>query len=333
MIGSWNALDQDGYSTAQFANHRFIEESREAFRVEPICRTLQFAQSTYYDWRAVARDPDRASARARSDAALSIKIEAAWDANRKLYGARKIWHVLRRQGEDAARCTVERLMRRLGIRGVVRGKKVITTQPNTSQPCPDDKVNRLFKADRPNKLWVSDFTYVPTWSGTVYVAFVIDVFARRIVGWRASISMTTQFVLDALDQAIWQRKTQDNKSLIHHSDRPSHGLQANRCRATGSQYLSIKYTERLAEAEIDLSVGTVGDAYDNALAECVIGLFKTEVINQIGPWKSMREVEWETLKWVDWYNNRRLLGPIGYIQPAKAEEAFYANLNSLDMVA
>jgi putative transposase len=308
----------------------FIEESREALGVEPICRTLQFAPSTYYDRRAIMHHPDRASARAKSDAALSIKIDAAWDANRKLYGARKIWHVLRRQGEDAARCTVERLMRRLGIRGVVRGKKVITTNPDTSQPCPDDigvlpkakapLVNRLFKADRPNKLWVSDFTYVPTWSGTVYVAFVIDVFARRIAGWRASTSMRTQFVLDALDQAIWQRKTPDNKSLVHHSDR-------------GSQYLSIKYTERLAEAEIDLSVGTVGDAYDNALAECVIGLFKTEVINQIGPWKSMREVEWETLKWVDWYNNRRLLGPIGYITPAEAEEAFYANLNTLDMVA
>ena len=262
----------------------FIEESRLAHGVEPICRALQFAPSTYYDRRAIMRDPDRASARAKSDAAMSVKIDAAWDANRKLYGARKIWHVLRRQGEDAARCTVERLMRRLGIRGVVRGKKVITTNLDTSLPCPDDKVNRLFMADRPNKLWVSDFTYVPTWSGTVYVAFVIDVFARRIVGWRVSTSMKTQFVLDALEQAIWQRKTPDNKSLVHHSDR-------------GSQYLSIKYTERLAEAKIDLSVGTVGDAYDNALAECVIGLFKTEVINQIGPWKSMREVEWETLKW------------------------------------
>jgi putative transposase len=229
----------------------FIEESRGSFGVEPICKALQFAPSTYYDRRAVARDPDRASARARSDAALNIKINAVWDANRKLYGARKIWHVLRRQGEDASRCTVERLMRSLGIRGVVRGKRVITTQPDTSQPCPDDKVNRMFTADRPNKLWVSDFTYVPTWSGIVYVAFVIDVFARRIVGWRASTSMKTQFVLDALDQAIWQRKTPDNKSLVHHSDR-------------GSQYLSIKYTERLAEAEIDLSVGTVGDACDRA---------------------------------------------------------------------
>jgi transposase InsO family protein len=298
----------------------FIEDSRETFGVEPICKALQFAPSTYYDRRAILRDPERASRRAKSDAAMSLRIDGAWEDNRKLYGARKIWHVLRRDGQDVARCTVERLMRALGIRGVVRGKRVVTTNPDTSLPCPDDKVNRIFKADRPNKLWVSDFTYVPTWSGTVYVAFVIDVFARRIVGWRVSTSMTTKFVLDALDQAIWQRKTLDNRSLVHHSDR-------------GSQYLSIKYTERLAQAEIDLSVGTVGDAYDNALAECVIGLFKTEVINQIGPWKSMREVEWETLKWVDWYNNRRLLGPIGYITPAEAEEAFYANLNTIDMVA
>ncbi len=298
----------------------FIEESREAFGVEPLCKALQFAPSTYYDRRAIVRDPERASRRAKSDAAMSSRIDGAWEDNRKLYGARKIWHVLRRDGQDVARCTVERLMRALGIRGVVRGKRVVTTNPDTSLPCPDDKVNRLFKADRPNKLWVSDFTYVPTWSGTVYVAFVIDVFARRIVGWRVSTSMTTKFVLDALDQAIWQRKTLDNTSLVHHSDR-------------GSQYLSIKYTERLAQAEIDLSVGTVGDAYDNALAECVIGLFKTELIKQIGPWKSMREVEWETLKWVDWYNNRRLLGSIGYITPAEAEEAFYANLNTLDMVA
>lgn len=247
----------------------FIEESREAFGVEPICKALQFAPSTYYDRRAIVRDPERSSRRAKSDAAMSLRIDGAWEDNRKLYGARKIWHILRRDGQDVARCTVERLMRALGIRGVVRGKRVVTTNPDTSLPCPDDKVNRLFKADRPNKLWVSDFTYVPTWSGTVYVAFVIDVFARRIVGWRVSTSMTTKFVLDALDQAIWQRKTLDNKSLVHHSDR-------------GSQYLSIKYTERLAQAEIDLSVGTVGDAYDNALAECVIGLFKTEVINQIG---------------------------------------------------
>lgn len=298
----------------------FIEEHRGFYGVEPMCKMLQIAPSTYYERRAVLRDPSRASARTKSDASLCLKIEAIWEENRRLYGARKIWHVLRRDSEDVARCTVERLMKVLGVRGVVRGKKVVTTNPDTSHACPDDKVNRQFFADCPNQLWVSDFTYVSTWSGTVYVAFVIDVFARRIVGWRASTSMKTQFVLDALEQAIWQRKTPDNKSLVHHSDR-------------GSQYLSIKYTERLADADIDLSVGSVGDAYDNALAECVIGLFKTEVINQIGPWKSVRDVEWETLKWVDWYNSRRLLGPIGYIPPAEAEEAFYANLKSLDMVA
>ena len=298
----------------------FIDDHRKEHGIEPICRVLPIAPSTYYDHNAKRRDPQQRSARAQRDEERKAEIQRVFDANFGVYGVRKVWWQLLREGYEIARCTVERLMRRLGIRGVVRGKKVITTNPDTSLPCPDDKVNRLFMAERPNKLWVSDFTYVPTWSGTVYVAFVIDVFARRIVGWRASTSMKTQFVLDALEQAIWQRKTLDNKSLVHHSDR-------------GSQYLSIKYTERLAEAEIDLSVGTVGDAYDNALAECVIGLFKTEVINQIGPWKSMREVEWETLKWVDWYNNRRLLGPIGYIPPAEAEEAFYANLNTLDMVA
>lgn len=219
-----------------------------------------------------------------------------------------------------ARCTVERLMRSMGLQGVVRGRKVVTTNPDTSRPCPADKVNRQFKAQRPNQLWVSDFIYVPTWSGTVYVAFVIDVFARRIVGWRVSTSMSTQFVLDALDQAIWQRKTLMNKNLIHHSDR-------------GAQYLSINYTERLAEVDIDPSVGTVGDSYDNALAECVIGLFKTEVINARGPWRSMQDVEWQVLKWIEWYNNRRLLAPIGYVPPAEAEEAYFANPKTLDTAA
>ena len=298
----------------------FIEEHRDVFGVEPICKVLPLAPSTYYDRLAIAKNQDRASARAKSDTDICKEIERVWQANRQIYGARKVWRALRRENWDVARCTVERLMRRLGRQGVVRGKKIITTNPDTSHPCPDDKVNRQFTASRPNQLWVSDFTYVPTWSGTVYVAFVIDVFARRIVGWKASTSMATQFVLDALEQAIWQRKLPANKGLTHHSDR-------------GSQYLSIKYTERLADADINLSVGTVGDAYDNALAESVIGLFKAETINQMGPWKSMREVEWETLKWVDWYNNRRLLGPIGYIPPAEAEEAFYAKLNTLDMVA
>jgi putative transposase len=303
----------------------FIAESRGSYGVEPICRTLQFAPSTYYNRCAITRHPERASQRAKSDAALSVKIDALWHENRKLYGARKIWHALRREGQSVARCTVERLMRTQGIKGVVRGKTIITTNPDTALPCPDDKVNRLFKADQPNRLWVSDFTSVPTWSGTVYVAFVTDVFARRIVGWRVSTSMTTSLVLDALEQAIWQRTTHDNRQLVHHSDR-------------GSQYLSIKYTERLEQAGIDLSVGSVGDAYDNALAQTIIGLFKTEVIKQNGPWKSMRQVECarsngKHSNWIDWYNNRRLLGTIGYTTPAKAEEAFYANLNTRDKAA
>ncbi|SFP07899.1 Transposase InsO and inactivated derivatives [Tranquillimonas alkanivorans] len=211
-------------------------------------------------------------------------------------------------------------MREMGLRGVVRGKKVITTNPDVARPCPDGKVNRAFHAERPNQLWVSDFTYVPTWSGTVYVAFVIDVFARRIVGWRASTSMTTPLVLDALEQAIWQRKPIGNRSLIHHSDR-------------GSQYLSIKYTERLADAGIDPSVGTVGDSYDNALAESVIGLFKTEVIKQRGPWKTMQDVEWETMQWVEWYNEHRLLSSIGYIPPAEAERRHLDHVGTMDKVA
>jgi putative transposase len=298
----------------------FIEEHRGVFGVEPICKVLPIAPSTYHQRALEAREPERASARSKTDAALRVEITRVWEENRQLYGARKVWHAVRREGFDVARCTVERLMKSMGIKGVVRGRRIITTNPDAARSCPDDKVNRQFKAQRPNQLWVSDFTYVPTWSGTVYVAFVIDVFARRIVGWRVSTSMSTQFVLDALDQAIWQRKTHKNRYLIHHSDR-------------GSQYLSITYTERLAEAGIDPSVGTIGDSYDNALAECVIGLFKTEVINALGPWRTLRDVEWQTLRWIDWYNNRRLLAPIGYIPPAEAEQAFFAKRNTLDQAA
>ena len=205
-----------------------------------------------------------------------------------------------------------------GIQGVVRGQKPITTNPDTSQLCPDDKVNRDFTASMPNQLWVSDFTYVSSWQGMIYVAFVIDVFARCIVGWRVSTSMTTGFVLDALNQAICQRAPSDD--LIHHSDR-------------GSQYLSIRYTERLAEAGIDPSVGSVGDSYDNALAESTIGLFKTEVIDFMGPLKSVGPVEWETLKWVKWYNTKRLHSKIGYITPKEAEENFYQTLNEDEKAA
>jgi transposase InsO family protein len=298
----------------------FIDEFREEFGVEPICRVLPIASSTYHARKVVARDPSRASARARRDEQLKGRIRKVWSDNRELYGARKIWHALKRSGVEVARCTVERLMREMGLKGVVRGKRVITTNPDTTRPCPDDKVNRAFQAERPNQLWVSDFTYVPTWSGTVYVAFIIDVFARRIVGWRVSTSMTTQFVLDALEQALWQRKPSGNKSLVHHSDR-------------GSQYLSIKYTERLLDADVDPSVGSVGDSYDNALAESVIGLFKTEVIKQLGPWKTMQDVEWEAMQWIEWYNTERLLAPIGYIPPAEAERRYLEQAQPMDKVA
>ena len=298
----------------------FIDDQRSVFGVEPICRVLGIAPSTYYDRKAVERDPNLASDRAKQDRLDMAAIKEAFDGSRGRYGARKVWHQLRRERHDVARCTVERLMKAMGLQGVVRGKKVITTNPDTAQPCPDDKVNRAFVADMPNQLWVSDFTYVSSWQGMVYVAFIIDVFARKIVGWRVSTSMTTGFVLDALNQAICQREPSEADKLIHHSDR-------------GSQYLSIRYTERLAEAGIDTSVGSVGDSYDNALAESIIGLFKTEVIKFLGPWKSVGQVEWETLKWVDWYNKTRLHSAIGYITPDEAEEAFYANLKGDEKAA
>lgn len=298
----------------------FLDDQRSVFGVGPICRVLGIAPSTYYAFKAVACDPRLASARVRQDRLDMAAIKEAFDGSRGRYGARKVWHQLRRSGHDIARCTVERLMQTMGLQGVVRGKKVLTTNPDAAQQCPEDKVNRAFVADMPNQLWVSDFTYVSSWQGMVYVAFVIDVFARKIVGWRVSTSMTTGFVLDALNQAICQRAPSEADKLIHHSDR-------------GSQYLSIRYTERLAEAGIDTSVGSVGDSYDNALAESIIGLFKTEVIKFLGPWKSVGQVEWETLKWVDWYNNTRLHSAIGYVTPNKAEEAFYAALNNFEKAA
>ena len=298
----------------------FIEELRSVFGVGPICRVLGIAPSTFYAHKAVERDPELASSRVQRDKLDDVAIKRVHDASGGRYGARKVWHALRREGHDIARCTVERLMRSAGLQGVVRGKKVVTTNPDASQPCPDDKVNRAFVAEMPNQLWVSDFTYVSSWQGMVYVAFVIDVFARKIVGWRVSTSMTTGFVLDALNQAICQRAPSEADNLIHHSDR-------------GSQYLSIKYTERLAEAGIDTSVGSVGDSYDNALAESIIGLFKTEVINFLGPWKSVSQVEWETLKWVDWYNTERLHSAIGYVTPQEAEEKFYETLNADEKAA
>lgn len=296
----------------------FIEKHRGVFGVEPICRVLQIAPATFHRHAAIARNPQLASDRTRQDAVDIEKIKAVHGKSRGRYGARKIWHQLRRDEHDIARCTVERLMHLHGLQGVVRGQKK-TTIPDPAQPCPDDKVNRQFVAAMPDQLWVSDFTYVSTWAGMVYVAFIIDVFARKIVGWRVSTSMTTGFVLDALNQAICQR-CPTGGGLIHHSDR-------------GSQYLSIRYTERLADAGIDTSVGSVGDSYDNALAESVIGLFKTEVINFLGPWKSMAQVEWETLQWVSRYNNERLHSAIGHRPPQEVEDTFYEQMNTLEKAA
>ncbi|PXV79395.1 transposase InsO family protein [Nitrosomonas eutropha] len=236
------------------------------------------------------------------------EIRRVWQANMQVYGVRKVWYQLQREGIAVARCTVERLMRRLGLQGVRRGKRVRTTIADGSQACSLDRVNRHFHADRPNQLWVSDFTYVSTWQGWLYVAFVIDVFARRIVGWRVSTTMSTDFVLDALEQALYDRRPAE--SLIHHSDR-------------GSQYVSIRYTERLAEAGIEPSVGSRGDSYDNALAETINGLYKAELIHRRAPWKTRAAVELATLEWVAWYNHQRLLGSIGYIPPAQAEELYH----------
>jgi putative transposase len=297
----------------------FIDEHRAVYGVEPICRVLPIAPSTYYAHVGRRNDPARLAARARRDLILIGKIKRIWDDNFKVYGVRKLWHELRREGETVARCTVARLMRAMGIAGAVRGKPKQTTHSDRAKPCPLDLVNRRFKADRPNALWVSDFTYVATWAGFVYVAFVIDVFARRIVGWRVSRSAQTSFVLDALEQALHDRRPAE-RGLVHHSDR-------------GVQYVSIKYTQRLAEAGIEPSVGSVGDSYDNALAESINGLYKAELIHRRGPWKSIEAVELATLEWVDWFNNRRLLEPIGNIPPAEAEANYYAAIASKAMAA
>ena len=297
----------------------FIDEHREVYGVEPICRVLPIAPSTYHEHAARKADPDRRPARERRDADLSQEIRRVFAENFGVYGVRKVWHQLQREGIDVARCTVARLMRQMGLQGVVRGKSIRTTVSDAAAPCPRDRVNRQFTAPRPNALWVSDFTFVATWSGFVYVAFVIDAFARRIVGWRVSRSARAEFVLDALEQALHDRQPW-RTSLIHPSDR-------------GVQYVSLKYTERLAEAGIEPSVGSVGDSYDNALAETVIGLFKTEVIHRRGPWRSCEAVEFATLEWVDWFNNRRLLEPIGNVPPAEAEAAYYAQLEVMPMAA
>jgi len=291
----------------------FVDEHRDAFGVEPICRQLQIAPSGYRRHVALRRNPEQRSQRVRRDAVLVPEIERVWQANLQVYGADKVWRQLNREGVVVARCTVERLMRRQGLRGVMRGKVVRTTISDSKAACPLDRVNRQFKAERPNQLWVSDFTYVSTWQGWLYVAFVIDVFARRIVGWRVSSSMHTDFVLDALEQALYARQPSPEETLIHHSDR-------------GSQYVSIRYSERLAEAGIEPSVGSKGDSYDNALAETINGLYKAEMIHRRAPWKTKESVELATLEWVSWFNHHRLLEPIGYIPPAEAEANYYRQL-------
>ena len=298
----------------------FIDDHREAHGVEPICKVLPIAPSTYHDHVAKRVDPAKLSSRARRDAALQAEITRVFEANFRVYGVRKVWRQLRREGLDVARCTVARLMRTMGLEGIIRGKPIRTTVSDKAAPCPLDHVNRQFHAPAPNMLWVSDFTYVATWTGFVYVAFVIDTYARRIVGWRVSRTAHASFVLDALEQALHDRRPMQEGSLIHHSDR-------------GSQYVSIRYTERLAEAGIEPSVGSVGDSYDNALAETINGLYKAEVIHRRGPWRSFEAVEFATLEWVDWFNHRRLLEPIGNIPPAEAEERYYAMLEQPAMAA
>jgi transposase InsO family protein len=289
----------------------FIDACRADHGVEPICEQLPIAPSTYYAHKARVTDPERLPKRMKRDRQLEIEIRRVYEANFRVYGARKVWRQMQRDGIEVARCTVERLMKQLGLQGVRRGAKRRTTLSDASQQRPLDLVNRQFTATRPNQLWVADITFVATWSGFVYVAFVIDVFARYIVGWRVSRSLQTDLVLDALEQALWSRA--DTEGLIHHSDR-------------GSQYLSIRYSERLKEAKLIASVGSVGDSYDNALAETINGLYKTEVIRHRGPWKQLEDVEYATLEWVDWFNHRRLLEPIGHISPAEYEMRYYESI-------
>jgi putative transposase len=296
----------------------FIDDHREVYGVGPICDMLPIAPSTYYEQKARQVDPSRLPERTHRDIAMRQEIERVYKKNRSLYGARKVWHQLGREGLEVARCTVERLMRELGLKGAVRGRKARTTIPDETAALPVDLVERKFTADRPDRLWVADLSYVATWAGFVYVAFVIDVFSRRIVGWRVSRSLRSDLALDALEQALHARR--DTRQLIHHSDK-------------GSQYVSIRYTERLAEAGIESSVGSVGDSYDNALAESVIGLYKTEVIHRRGPWRNLEHVEFATLDWVDWFNNERLLGSIGYIPPAEFEMLYYKSQEAPATVA
>jgi putative transposase len=293
----------------------FIEAHREKFGVEPLCAVLPIAPTTYYEQRARRRSPERRPPRVQRDEQLRPEVRRAHrESFGGVYGAEKVWRQLGREGVSVARCTVERLMREMGLRGVVRGRAFkVTTVTNEAARLPADLVQRKFVASRPNQLWVADLTYVATWAGFAYVAFVVDVFSRCIVGWRVSRSLRSDLALDALEQALHQRPR--SEGLVHHSD---HGV----------QYLSIRYTERLAEAGIEASVGSVGDSYDNALAETVNGLYKAELIYRRGPWRSIEAVELATLEWVDWFNNRRLLEPLGYVPPTEFESMYYRTQSS-----
>ncbi|EEX2608769.1 IS3 family transposase [Escherichia coli] len=292
-----------------------LDKLREQYGVGPVCSELHIAPSTYYHCQQQRHHPDKRSARAQHDDWLKREIQRVYDENHQVYGVRKVWRQLLREGIRVARCTVARLMAVMGLAGVLRGKKVRTTISRKAVAA-GDRVNRQFVAERPDQLWVADFTYVSTWQGFVYVAFIIDVFAGYIVGWRVSSSMETTFVLDALEQALWARRP---SGTIHHSDK-------------GSQYVSLAYTERLKEAGLLASTGSTGDSYDNAMAESINGLYKAEVIHR-NSWKNRTEVELATLTWVDWYNNRRLLGRLGHTPPAEAEKAYYASIGNDDLAA
>uniref|UniRef100_UPI003C6CE2CA IS3 family transposase n=1 Tax=Hafnia alvei TaxID=569 RepID=UPI003C6CE2CA len=286
-------------------------------RVESVCRELAIAPSTFYWHRQRRQHPETRCERDKRDDVLCVEIERVYEENKQVYGVRKVWHQLKRESIKVARCTVERLMKTLGLEGVIRGKSVKTTRSGKERCTADDLVNRQFVAEKPNQLWVADFTYVTTWQGFAYVAFIIDVFAGVIVGWRVSSTMETSLVLDALEQALWVRRP--DGGIIHHNDR-------------GSQYVSLAYTQRLKEAEAMASVGTVGDSYDNALAESINGLYKAEVIHRQS-WKNRQDVELATLDWVDWFNNRRLLERIGYVAPVEAEQTYYASMMDKEQAA
>ncbi|MBJ7922557.1 IS3 family transposase [Escherichia coli] len=292
-----------------------LDKLREQYGVGPLCSELHIAPSTYYHCQQQRHHPDKRSARAQRDNWLKKEIQRVYDENHKVYGVRKVWRQLLREGIRVARCTVARLMAVMGLAGVLRGKKVRTTVSRKAVAA-GDRVNRQFVAERPDQLWVADFTYVSTWQGVVYVAFIIDVFAGYIVGWRVSSSMETTFVLDALEQALWARRP---SGTVHHSDK-------------GSQYVSLAYTQRLKEAGLLASTGSTGDSYDNAMAENINGLYKAEVIHRKS-WKNRAEVELATLTWVDWYNNRRLLERLGHTPPAEAEKAYYASIGNDDLAA